>query len=71
MGEIGRRLREERARLKFNQTNFAAIGSVTKKTQMLYESGDRSPNANYLAAIAEKGVDVQYVITGVRSWNFP
>lgn len=29
-----------------------------------YESGDRAPKADYLAAVAARGVDVLYVLTG-------
>jgi transcriptional regulator with XRE-family HTH domain len=47
-----------------SQSSFGDIGGVTKKTQVLYESGERSPDAQYLAAIAAAGVDVLYVLTG-------
>ncbi len=63
---IGTRLREERERLLLNQTAFAAVGGVTKKTQMLYESGERFPDAKYLAAVHAIGCDVRYVVTGLR-----
>ncbi|PZW46402.1 helix-turn-helix domain-containing protein [Pseudomonas sp. URMO17WK12:I2] len=64
---IGDRLREERVRLGLNQADFAALAGVAKTTQFNYEKGERSPDAGYLAAIAEKGVDVLYVITGKRT----
>ncbi|MCO7637567.1 helix-turn-helix domain-containing protein [Pseudomonas sp. S 311-6] len=63
---IGERLREERVRLGYNQADFAAIAGVAKTSQFNYEKGERSPDAAYLAAVAEKGVDVLYVVTGVR-----
>lgn len=63
---FGARLREERERLRLNQTAFAATGGVTKKTQMLYESGERAPDARYLAAVHEIGADVRYIVTGLR-----
>lgn len=63
---FGDRLRQERDRLRLNQTAFAATGGVTKKTQMLYEAGDRFPDARYLAAVHEIGCDVRYVVTGLR-----
>lgn len=66
MVPVGERLKEERQRLELSQTAFAEIAGVTKKTQMLYESGDRSPDALYLAALAAAGVDVLYVLTGER-----
>lgn len=60
------RLQEERKRLGLNQADFGAVGSVTKKTQMLYESGVRHPGADYLQAVASIGVDVLYLLTGNR-----
>jgi len=61
---IGGRLRDERSRLKLNQTDFGDVGGVTKKTQLLYESGERVPDAKYLSAIAATGADVLYILTG-------
>lgn len=63
---IGNRLREERERLGFNQTDLATLGGASKNSQYNYEKGDRHPDTAYLAAVAEKGVDVLYVITGKR-----
>lgn len=63
---IGDRLKEERERLGFNQTDFAANAGASKNSQYNYEKGERSPDATYLAAVAEKGVDVLYVVTGER-----
>lgn len=68
---IGERLREERLRLDLNQTQIGERGGVTKKTQMLYEAGDRFPDAAYLAAIAAAGADVRYVVTGDREGPAP
>lgn len=64
---IGERLKEERERLGLNQTDFAALAGASKNTQYNYEKGERSPDSNYLAAAAAQGVDVLYVITGVRT----
>lgn len=63
---IGDRLKEERERLGFSQTEFSAVAGASKNSQYNYEKGDRSPDANYLAAIAGKGVDILYVVTGER-----
>lgn len=63
---IGDRLKEERERLGFNQTEFAAQAGASKNSQYNYEKGERSPDASYLAAVAEIGVDVLYVVTGER-----
>lgn len=67
MSSIATRLREERERLDMNQTVFGAEAGVTKGSQVNYESGKRSPDAEYLAKVAALGVDVLYVVTGTRS----
>lgn len=63
---IGSRLREERERLKLTQRAFGDIGGVEPNAQGKYESGERAPKADYLAAVAAQGVDVLYVLTGRR-----
>lgn len=65
--KIGERLKEERKRLGLNQADFAALLGASKTSQFNYEKGDRSPDAIFLAAAAEQGVDVLYVVTGVRA----
>lgn len=67
MVTISKRLLEERKRLKMNQTDFAEKAGTTKKSQIEYEKERLPAFAAYLAAIAEAGVDVQYVLTGRRS----
>lgn len=66
MVSIGERLREERESLGMTQEQLADALSVTKKTQGIYERGQRSPNAEYLSALADIGCDVLYILTGVR-----
>lgn len=60
------RLREERERLRLTQSAFGAIGGVKKVAQINYEKGTRSPDSRYLSALAAKGVDVEYILTGTR-----
>lgn len=62
--KIGDRLRLERLRLGLNQADFAALAGVTKTSQFNYEKGERSPDANYLAAIKQHGADVYFILTG-------
>lgn len=64
---IGTRLREERKRLGMDQPTFGGIGGVKALAQHTYESGKRSPDAAYLERVAAAGVDVLYVLTGVRA----
>lgn len=61
------RLREERKRLGLNQTDFSAFAGVCTETQSNYERGSRKPDSGYLEAIALRGVDVGYLLTGFRS----
>lgn len=67
MSGIGERLREERERLGLSQAVFGELGGVKANAQGNYEKGDRYPDAAYLAAVAEQGVDVLYVVTGQRT----
>lgn len=65
--DIGIRLKEERERLKLSQAALAEIGGKKKLAQLKYEQGDSSPTAAYLAAVERVGIDVLYVVTGVRT----
>lgn len=67
MNGIGARLREERERLGLTQRVFGDIGGVEPNAQGKYESGERTPKADYLAAVAARGVDALYVLNGVRT----
>ena len=64
---IFQRLKEERLRLELTQPEMGEAGGVKKGAQINYEKGERSPDAEYFAAIASIGADVQYIITGIRS----
>lgn len=63
----GERLKEERERLKYTQISFSEIAGISSRAQINYEKGERTPDGNYLAEITKIGVDVMYVLTGVRS----
>jgi len=67
MNNIGLRLREERERLGLSQTALGAIGGVQQNAQFLYEKDQRSPNADYLYALANIGADTHYIVTGQRN----
>lgn len=66
---INLRIKEEREKLGYSQEKLGAIGGVQKRAQINYESGERQPDAAYLRGIAQVGVDVQYVLLGIRSVN--
>ncbi|QYN44480.1 helix-turn-helix transcriptional regulator [Gilliamella sp. ESL0441] len=65
--DIGLRLKEERERMGLSQVAMGEIANVKKLTQLNYEKGERFPDALYLSTLANFGLDVQYVITGIRS----
>lgn len=64
---IGERIRSERLLLSFSQAAFAKKLGIHRNTQGNYESGAREPDAVYLAAASKAGVDIGYVLTGVRA----
>lgn len=64
---FGKRLAEERKRIGRTQPQLAALVGATKRSQIDWESDSASPKASYLAGFAAEGIDVQYLITGVRS----
>ncbi len=64
MEQLGTRLRKERKRLGLTQIAFARIGGVEPNAQGHYESGHRSPKADYLQRVCDAGVDVHYLFSG-------
>ncbi len=61
------RLREERTRLGLPQHEIAERIGSSQKLWSQYECGDTVPGGKVLAAIAALGVDMQYVLTGVKN----
>ena len=64
---VGRRLVEERKRLGVSQAAFFTACGVSKAAQYNFESDINLPGGAYLIAAAALGVDVSYVLTGVRN----
>lgn len=64
---LGTRLREERERLGFSQTAFGALAGVSLRTEQDWERGVSAVKSDFLTVAAAHGVDVLYVLTGVRS----
>ncbi|PCH59835.1 MAG: transcriptional regulator [SAR86 cluster bacterium] len=64
---FGKRLKKERERLKLTQQEFAEIGGVKRASQYLYENSGRPPTSDYIARIAEAGVDLSYLFSGNRT----
>ena len=60
------RLLEERKRLKLNQQEMADLAGVQKRAYNYYEKGERFPDSQALQRLAAGGVDVYFLIVGVR-----
>lgn len=69
MDTFGDRLKEERERLSLTQTAFGELGGVAKLAQINYEKNSRRPDVDYLMNVSQAGVDVLYLITGMRNEN--
>lgn len=67
MPNISDRLREARETLGLSQQALAERCGIAARSQRNYESGERSPDAAYLAVIAGLGADVTYILTGERA----
>ena len=66
MKNVGRRLREERQRRDETVDEFAEASALHATSVGNYERGERSPNATLLLLWHDIGVDIGYVLTGVR-----
>lgn len=67
--DIAIRLVEERARIGYSQADFARKLGASRETLRRYEIGESGLSGEFLAQAAALGIDVQYVLTGVRSMN--
>ncbi len=64
---IGTRLKSERERLGLTLPEFAELAGAKKNTVIDWQRDASSPPAAKLAALADAGVDLLYVLTGQRS----
>ncbi|PAU86312.1 hypothetical protein CK507_15835 [Pseudomonas sp. WN033] len=64
---FGERLKAERERLRYTQPEFAEMVGASKRTQIGWEQGRSTPDANALAVWLEEGVDVGFLLTGKRT----
>ncbi|ECI5108698.1 XRE family transcriptional regulator [Salmonella enterica subsp. diarizonae] len=65
--QISDRLRNERERLGLSQTAMSKVCSVAFRTYCDYEAGKSEPKASTLASLAEFGVDILFVLSGVKT----
>lgn len=62
--EYGTRLRNERVRLGYTQTEWAKSCGVSKTSQVSYEAGTYKPDVAYLTGAVELGADPLYLLVG-------
>lgn len=67
MSNYAARLAEERRRVCPHQGDFAKGIGITQGRQSLLEQGKRELRADYLDVVAQAGLDVRYIITGIRA----
>lgn len=63
---FGARLKEERKRLKLSQEKLGNLGGVGRLAEIQYEGEVTAPTTRYLALIASAGIDLAYLIFGMR-----
>ncbi|MEL4887851.1 helix-turn-helix domain-containing protein [Pectobacterium betavasculorum] len=61
---LGARLKEERNRLGFSQSEFAELVGASYKSQLRWEKDESAPGADAVSIWAKAGLDVLYLITG-------
>ncbi|MBA7713116.1 hypothetical protein ES703_122115 [subsurface metagenome] len=65
------RLREIRKFRGLNQESFAKQLGVGFRTYIRYEKGEREPSLSLLKSLAERGISVQWLLTGNGNMNAP
>lgn len=68
--DFGRRLEAIRTSRSLTQDVIAKQLGVSKRSYCAYEAGETAPNAKFLAALAAMGVDIAYVLTGMRATTY-
>jgi len=67
--DIAIRFVEERAKIGYSQADLARKLGVSRETLRRYEIGESGMAVEFLAQTATLGIDVQYVLLGIRSAN--
>lgn len=62
--QVGDRLREARGRLALKQSDLAAIGNISRATQVSYEAGTTEPTTAYLRQVQPSGIDIPFILFG-------
>ena len=65
------RLLEERRRRNLVRNKMAAMAGLGKRPCCNYESGERECGSNSRSKLGKAGVDVQFILTEIRSTTIP
>lgn len=68
---FGERLKCVREKMGLSLEKFSLLGGVQARTQIYYEKSERYPTVEYLAKLADAGIDIPYLITGIMPDNHP
>jgi transcriptional regulator with XRE-family HTH domain len=63
---VGKRLKEERKRLRLTQQEMADACGISKWAQLYFEKDQNMPGGAYLLAAHARGVDITYVLLEQR-----
>ncbi|MBV6863782.1 MULTISPECIES: helix-turn-helix domain-containing protein [Xanthomonas] len=63
---VGKRLKEERKRLRLTQQEMADACGISKWAQLYFEKDQNMPGGAYLLAAHARGVDIMYVLLEQR-----
>lgn len=64
LATIGSRMKVERQRLRVSFQHAAYEGGVKRYVLSAWENGIGQPSVQYLAALAEHGADIHFIVTG-------
>lgn len=64
---LGERLTLERGLVNLGVAEFGVLCGVSKGSQINYEKSRRSPDSEYLEKAHKLGVDINYVVTGMKT----
>lgn len=67
--DIGRRLKEERVRLKLTQQEVADLVGITRQSQAKYEKGESSPDLIYMDKLIDIGFNAYYIMSGQKTYH--
>lgn len=69
LNTFGGRIVSERKKLGLSQIDLLTRTGVSKSTQIKYEAGTSYPDAEYLMKLDIIGLDVMYILTGLKTYE--